>query len=547
MKRNILFILLSIFLSAFVVSSCEDVLDVQPLDAYTEENIFSDISLTQAYVTEMYTTLITGFDDDASMYISDEARNNFNWGSSYTIIRGEMTADDCGGFGTWQKYYSDIKACNIFFRNVDKIPAQTADDKVVKNYLIGEVTFMRAMYYMDLTTRYGGVPLITKPFDLNDKNIMLARNSYDSCADFVVDEFEKAAGLLPVSWSGSNFGRATKGAALAMKARMLLYMASPLWNPDNDKAKWQKAADAAKAVIDLRKYSLDPDYKGLFLNPLSPEIIFERLYTTEHSNYFDWEQTPNGQHGYSACCVLQQMVDSYEMEDGTMPDTTMYTKVTSNPWAGRDPRFYASIVCDGQPIRGVEAQFWINEDGKTGGNDSEFGYDNWNVSDTHYTLRKFLDESLTAQWEDWGSQPWIYARLAEVYLNYAEAECELGKDIEARKYVNLIRARARGGRTGILPDVTESGEALMKKIRQERKVELAFEGFRYWDVRRWKIADSTENFESKGIKIIRHPDGTKSYSIVHVDNRVFKPQHYLFPIPNSEIRKDDLLKQNPGY
>jgi hypothetical protein len=529
------------------LSSCRDVLDVQPLDAYTEDNIFSDISLTEAYVTKMYATMRTGFSSYATMYISDEARNNFNWGGSYTITRGEMTPDDCGSFGTWSAYYSNIKACNIFFNNEDKIPADNEDNARMKNYLIGEVTFMRAMYYMDLTIRYGGEPLITKTFALDDHDMMLPRNTFDECAEFVVTEFDKAAGLLPSSWSGSDFGRATKGAALAMKARMLLFMASPLWNTENDQKKWQNAADAAKAVIDMTQYSLDPDYKGLFLNPSSTEIIFERLYTTEHSNNFDWEQTPNGQHGYSACCVLQQMVDSYENTDGTMPDTASYEKATTDPWAGRDPRFYASIVCDGQKIRGVEAQFWINEDGKTGGNDSEFGYDNWNVSDTHYTLRKFLDESLTAQWEDWGSQPWIFARLGEQYLNYAEAECELGKYDEARKYVNLIRKRARGGVTGILPDVTESGDSLLQKIRHERKIELAFEGFRYWDVRRWKIAETTQNFKSEGIKIVRHSDGTKSYTIVPVDVRVFKHQHYLFPVPNSEIRKDDLLKQNPDY
>lgn len=523
--------------------SC-DFLDVEPLDSYTESNVFADAALTDAYVTRHYTLPTNGFSSYALRFVCDESRNNFSWGSSYTLTRGEMTPDQYGSFSLWNSYYANIRSCNIFFNNIEKLET----DESTRNLLIGEMTFFRAYYYMDLVRRFGGVPIITKTFELEDEEMMISRNSYEECIDFITSEFDKAASLLPVQHSGTKFGRATKGAALALKARTLLYAASPLWNTGGDISKWQAAADAAKAVIDLGVYSLDEDYKGLFLNPKSPEIIFQRLYTSEYNNGFDWPNTPNGWTGWSATCILQDMVDSYELEDGTLPDPALYATATEDPWAGREPRFYASIVCDGQLFRDAIADFWINEDGQTGGKDSEYGTDNWNKSDTHYTIRKFMDESLTAPWETYGAQPWIYCRLAEVYLNYAEALLETGQENEARYYINLIRQRARNGNANILPDITAGGNELRLALQHERKIELAFEEHRWYDVRRWKIAEVTENGPENGIRIIKKKDGTKSYQIEKIDTRKFiAPNHYLFPIPNQEIRKNNKLEQNPGY
>ena len=300
-------------------------------------------------------------------------------------------------------------------------------------------------------------------------------------------------------------------------------------------------------MIDLGLYSLDPDYKGLFLNAESPEIIFQRLYNTEFGSWYDWYNSPNGWGGYSCTAVLQEMVDSYEMEDGSMPDASIYANATENPWAGRDPRLYASIVCDGQDFRGREIEFWVNTDGETGGTDSEFGRDAWNYSKTHYTIRKFMDESLQNSWSDKGSQPWVYCRLAEIYLNYAEALFHLGDENGARQYVNLVRERARGGKPAILPDVTATGDELLEKIQHERKVELAFEEHRFYDVRRWKIGEKTDTGEFHGINITKNPDGTKKYEIFKIQDRMFKAANYLLPIPNYERRRNDLLEQNPEY
>lgn len=340
-----------------------------------------------------------------------------------------------------------------------------------------------------------------------------------------------------------------------MKSRMLLYAASPWWGVRT----YEEAADAAEEVIELcgglGVNNLDPDYQGLFLNPESPEIIFQRLYNQEYGHYFDAENSPNGWHGYSATCVTQEMVDSYEKRGGVMPDTQWYddkTTTTANPWEDRDPRFYASIVCDGQSFRDGEAEFYVNEDGTTGGKDSEYGTDNWNYSETHYTIRKFMDEALINLWSEKAYHPWIYCRLAEIYLNYAEAKYFCGDEVTARQYVNFVRERARNmaeDPTNMLPDVTESGDALLKKIQQERKVELAFEEHRYFDVRRWKIAEDTQVGQFHGIKITKKADGTKTYTISNVGNprKFISPNHYLAPIPNYERRKNSALEQNPGY
>lgn len=543
MKKNLFKILSMGIVSTSLLTSC-NVLDVEPQDSYTEDVIFQDEKLTEAYVTMNYTRPRNGWSRNSLRFCSDEAMENFNWSSCWTINTGGMTPDQLGPLDIWATYYSYIKNCNIFFSNLDNLNSISQDKRDI---LIGEATFFRAYYYMELVNNYGGVPLITRLFELDDPEMMVERNSYEECVDFIVSEFSKAAELLPERFSGADFGRVTKGAALAMKGRMLLYAASPLWNPNDDTKKWEAAADAAKAVIDLGIYSLDSDYKGLFLNPESPEIIFQRLYNSEFGEYYDWYNSPNGWGGYSCTCVLQEMVDSYEMEDGSMPDPSIYSTATSDPWAGRDPRLYASVVCDGQKFREREVEFWVSADGNSGGQDSEYGRDAWNYAKTHYTIRKFMDESLTNSWSDKGSQPWIYCRLAEVYLNYAEALFHLGDEENARKYVNAVRLRARGGKENILPDITASGDELLAKIQHERKVELAFEEHRFYDVRRWKIGETTDSGEFHGIRITLNQDGTKRYEIFKVQDRLFKQADYLLPIPNYERRKNDLLVQNPGY
>ena len=543
--------LISVFLTA-----CSDFLDLQPLDSFSEETIFTDVALTEAYVNARYLDIKVGMSTGDFTYarggglrhLCDEAYHTFGDNNAYVFNRGELNPDYSNQHLTWTDYYTAIKNCNIFFASIEKLQG----DQRLIDRLIGEVTFIRAFLYADLVSRYGGVPIITKVFGLDD-DFSVPRSSYDESVDFILSELDKAAALLPAVYDDANFGRATKGAALALKARVLLYRASPLWNATNDRSKWQAAADAAKAVIDLQDngsliYELDSDYKGLFINNRSKEIIFMRIFNDIMRTNFDRNTSPNGFNGWSQTSVLQNLVDAYEMADGTMPSETEYTK-GNTPWLNREPRFYASIVCDGQIFRGREIEFWVSSGSGASGIDSNLGIDSWNASKSGYTMRKFMDESLTTvNYNTISKQPWIYIRLAEIYLNYAEAMFELGNESVAREYINEIRKRAREGDPNVLPDIVASGEALREKIQHERRIELVFEDHRYFDVRRWKIADITDNKPAMRLVIVRD-DVTleKTYTIEVLQERQFFPQHYLMPISRTEIQRAPQIEQNPGY
>ena len=389
-------------LFSLFMTSCSDFLDLKPLDSFSEETVFSDIALTEAYVNARYLDIKVGFSTNDFSYargqglrvICDEAYHTFGDQNAYVFNRGELNPDYANQHTTWTDYYIAIKNCNIFFESIENLQG----DQRVIDRLIGEITFIRAFLYADLISRYGGVAIITNVFGLDDDYYTVTRSSYDESVSFVLSELDKAATLLPVAHTDANFGRATKGAALALKARVLLRAASPFWNTANDRNKWQAAADAAKAVIDLQNngspaYVLDNDYKGLFLNNRSKEIIFMRIFNDEMRTNFDRNSSPNGFNGWSQTSIIQNMVDAYEMADGTMPKEDEYAK-GNTPWQNRDPRFYASIVCDGQIFRGREIEFWVSSGAGASGMDSNLGIDSWNATKSGYTMRKFMDESI---------------------------------------------------------------------------------------------------------------------------------------------------------
>lgn len=573
-------IAVGILTALIALSSCSDYLDIEPRDTFSEKAVFGNMKTLDQYVTQRYSETRHALGRVALRFMCDESWNNFNQNNMNTIQKGSMNPDMWIATGTWNDYYGAIKNCNIFMRNMSLIETLKTDASSTAkvNQMVGEITFLRAFYYADLISKYGGVPLITDVFDINTPHdkMFVPRNSYQECVTFVVSELDKAAAILPVSYSDVMFGRATKGAALALKSRVLLYAASPYWNTTNDVDLWTKAANAAADVINLntdgtisatagsKVYSLDPDYKKLFLNPQSQEIIFEKLFSTEFGQYFDWYNAPNGYHGWSETCVSGGLVDDYEMMDGSLPDpATLYGKDVDNrktyavgttPWDGREPRFYATIACDGQNFKGRNIEYYINaptppaKESTTGGKDSgKGGIEEWNVSKTGYFIRKFTNDNLVQSWNDKSNAPWIYSRLGEIYLNYAEALYNIGREADAKFYLNKIRERARGNTTA-LPDVTESGDALLKKIQHERRIELAFEEHRYFDVRRWKIAEKTDNGILTGVHVVKEVNGQKSYGLKEVEKSLkFYKQHYLMPIPRSEIERNNLLIQNPNY
>lgn len=551
-------ILICCYILCVIMTSCKkDVLDKTPLDSYTDQSVWKDLSLAEAFTNNLYNVLPNAehnWDNTtnrtwALSSACDEAFNKFDDYNASVMNSGSLTPDNLGVFDIWGSTYSIIQNCNIFLSKIDNVPGDAAR----RDRLKGEVTYLRAYAYFKLIRDYGGVPLITKPFDLNS-NFERSRNTYEDCSSFISDELDKAASLLPLQQSSASLGRATKAAALALKSTLLLYAASPQWNTANDMVKWKKASDAAKAVIDLNTFKLfSGNYADLFTT-LNSELIMVRLTNKQYmwSAFQGVEMflSPSGFHGWASFAPSQNLVDAYGTADGKDITDPTSGYDPQHPYVNRDPRFYQDIVYDGRPYGQpafCQDRYGVGSTNAAefyeGGLDSPQGWDKWNNSVTRYTFRKYCDTTYNFNEETQTNKFWIVSRLSEIYLNYAEAQYRLGNNGVAIQYLDLIRQRA--GIKKPLPNAL-SGTALENKIRNERQVELSLEGHRYYDVRRWKIADVTENKPLMGVIITKKANGSKTYNYSQVQTRVFKPQHYLLPIPKSEINRTKLT-QNPGY
>jgi len=524
----------------------QDILDLRPTDQYSDADVWNDLALVQQYVDQTYSGINAGFALVNCVGLSDEAYNTHNYCNSNVVNQGTLSPTQVA-WNPWTANYANIRRVNIFMSRIADVPGAEAQ----KATLTGEMRFLRANKYVELAKAYGGVPLLTKPFGLDD-DFEVPRVSFDSIVKFVVSELDAALPMLPAATSGPTLGRADRRAALALKADILLYAASPLYNPDNDQAKWQAASDAAKAVIDLPGVTLwTGDYKDLFLRTWQPEVIFGRVYNKEFEDHDGFERniSPNGYGGWSAHTPLQSHVDSYEMAATGKPITDPTSGYDpSNPYAGRDPRFYANIVFDNAMYWGRRAEFW------DGGKDSNKGIQPWNTSLTGYTYRKWFDSTrvLGAARTSAGvpNRVWAIYRLAEFYLDYAEEQYHLGAEAVALDYVNRIRTRP-----GVaMPPITASGPELLKAIEHERQIELAFEFKRYWDLLRWKQAEVELSKPATGVYITRDAAGVKTYNYDCATTtkclyqvRKFLPYMYVFPIPNAEIQRSKSITQNPGY
>ena len=539
--KKIIYILVAIL----ALNSC-DVLDMKPLDKVSDTDVWEDSALIELYVNASYNSINHEFSPHMLSDASDETYCIHNWGNFWVIQKGEMTSDNVTSISEkinyWKSAYSNIRTINVFFDRIDDAPIET----VLKNRMKGEMKFIRAWIYANLIWRYGDVPLITNLFELN-QDYKVKRDSYSDCVDFITKELDEAITLLPAKSSSETLGRATGDACKALKARVLLYAASEQNNPSHSKEKWEAAAEATKAVLDAG-YSLGNDYQSVFLED-NDEIIFARYFTQANSTDFMLFNGRNGSNGWTGENPTQNLVNAYEMTNGELPylNEELPLKINpasgydeSNPYAGRDPRLDASILHDGSMWAGRETETWH------GGLDSpESSIGSWNASKTAYAFRKFMIESIPPSGSSVKPEnPWIFFRLAEFYLNYAEIMYELGNEEQAREYVNKVRARQSVN----MPPVTASGEKLRDKIRNERRVELAFEGHRFFDVRRWCIADETENRDLLAMNIQKQADGTKTYEVTMLLKRSFLEQHKLVPIPRTEIDKSEgSLVQNPGY
>lgn len=547
--KNAAGILTAFICIGLLFGSCNKTLDLQPLDAYSENDVWSDPKLTQVFVNSIYDQTVLGYKDGGFGWAAqtDELYGNFNWTNENLYVRGEATPDNQtgGSLNLWGPLYSSIRSSNIFFANIDKVDTSGGGGFIRR--MKGEVYFLRGLAYFELLKRFGGVPLITKIYTVNDKVFNEKRATWTETKDFILSDINQAVQFLPAVYSNDNDkGRATIGAALALKSRLLLYAASPYFNKSNDQKLWQDAKGAAKAVIDFNgnMYALygnaaNGTYNNTYLNFFNTEVIFSRVYSglvkADRYNTVSRDLSPNGYNGYSAYNVTEQMVDAFEMADGSKFSWSN-TAQAKTPYLNREPRFYAAILANNQQFRGRLTGFY------EGGDDSpQSPYSPWNASKTRYTVRKMVNESHDWNVQEYDASQWVVFRLSEIYLNYAEACAALNEDGEALVYLNKIRTEKAG-----LPAVAATGTALMDKIKHERRIELCFEGHRYFDIRRWGIAEIGSE-DAKGVIIRKQTDGTFTYELITVQDRTWVPGFYYYPIPRTEIQKNPAIEQNPHY
>jgi len=588
MKKLSILCMVSAF--AFIlISSCnKSFLNTKPLTTFSEQDVWGDPVLEQLYVNNLYNQLSWGWSESGMV---DESRSRGDV-DDFKINNMLITSDDAGR-GGWGVSYTSIRACNIFLENIDKFPSTTTliDGKTINDRLKGEVTFLRALYFHNLVSYFGGVPLITKSYSLTD-DFTAARATYADCVKFITDECDIAASLLPVVNTGNAVGRATKGAALALKSRVLLYAASDQHNTDkfsdfsnpellgytsgSQANRWKAARDAAKAVIDLNMYSLykpDPasgreasqNYEDLFVSKKSVEDIFVRFFNASLDKGFrGWTLTPNGWYGNGLVGAINELVDDYEMSDGTRFSRSI-PKQALEPYTNRDPRFYGTLLYEGakwrarpsdlvgiDPAGVLQVGYWETWNNATSKIVNIWGLDSknsivnsWNSNSTGTIIHKTLDRTVDIQASD-QDLTWRYFRYGEILLNYAEACNELGEDVEARTYLNKIRKRA------FMPDIIESGDALRAHIRNERRVEMAFEGQRLFDVRRWLMGPAAYH-GVHGVTVVYklntdHTTATiPTITPVQIMTGSWDDKAYFFPIARDEVNKNSLLVQNPGY
>ena len=544
---------------AFTHSSCNGFLDREGDSFIDKTATFDSYNRTKQYLTYAYTLLPDGLNrfsreamlasatDDAEFAIESAEIQQFNNGSWNAL----NNPDD-----VWNRYYSGISKCCTLLENTNHVNLDISrldPDKQVEyaNSLKdirmwrAEARFLRAYFHFELLKRYGPIPIVTSTLSINGNYENTPRPTMKEVVDFIAKECDIAADTLELTpWRNVNdaFGRATKGAALALKSRLLLYAASPLYvdfgdtnetNKPTDVALWKLAANAAKAVIDLNQYELASSYADLFKNDFqNKEYIFVRRYAANSD--FEKSNFPVSFGGKGGTNPSQNLVDDYEMLDGTPFDWNDPAKA-AQPFENRDARLGATILMNMAPFKGKKVATYPE------GADAS---PNPNATKTGYYLRKFLNEDVNIQTGGSSSGHVVpLFRLAEIYLNYAEAlnECDpTNPDIAL--YLNKVRNRAS------LPNVSAlSQEQMRAVIQHERRVELAFEEHRSWDVRRWKIASSTLGAPLMGVQIERKPLGGYTYMPVKVEQRVFQPKMYWYPIPQSEVLKLKQWKQNNGW
>ena len=612
------------FIALIVVTtlSCDKgFLNTQPLDKISSEATWSDGPLSEAFIFNVYSYLgYGGFEEQAMASYTDEAMFTHAGRNINTFTEGNESPSNLAWFSStyeWGNMYLAIRQANVA---ISRLPTATFTNQPLKDRLLGEAKFLRAYYYSQLMRNYGGIPLIDKPFGLNEE-YAVPRNTFEETIKFITKDLDDAITLL--DGKGETKGRASKIAALALKSRVLLYaasdlhdaakvttvsagLASPLlaYPAGGQAARYAAAKAAAKAVLDAGTgYKLNltapasakdgqANYTAIAMGggsgaadpSAAVELLLQRSATALYTQEDNWplgglhygiNNGPNGYHNWAGNTPIQQMVDDYEMMDGSKFDWSKPEHATE-PYVNRDPRFYASVLYDGanwkprpsdviglDPVSQVQTGYY--DDGKgnliNGIDTRESAIENWNGSRSHYYTRKFIDPNPALPDNQSNAQvvPWPFLRYTEAVLNYVEACIKTGDEAEAKAWLNKIRFRAG------MPAVTDSGTDLWNRYVNERRVELAYEEHRFFDVRRWLIAPQTVGRGIKTINIVaklkpgktalspyRYDKSTYDYTYKVVDNtenetRKWNDKMYYRPFGRDEISRNAKLSQNPGY
>lgn len=594
MKKNILYITIVLTCSITLVN-CNDFLETKPLTEYSEIDVWesSNPDLIESFLSNIYLSIEHGYEKFPTSVYVDEADARGNSGI-LNVNSGGDASTSTGYWHQWTSIYKAVRECNIVLENIERSPLE----KEIKERIKGEAYFLRAMHYHQLLKIYGAVPIIRRAYNLTD-DFLIARSSFSDCVDFIIEDCNVAASLLPVEYTGSNLGRATQGAAMALKSRVLVHAASDLhqsiknlypnykqpellgYVDDSQSERWLKAKNAAKDVMDLGIYDLfrknptsleeaTTNCQELFLSYGNEEDIFIRYFRP------DWWRGvnngplqlyyPNGFGGRGNNVPLGNLVDDFEMIDGTRFDWNN-EEHASKPYVNRDPRFHAFIIYEGSKVRdmGREASLLSIDPTST----LQVGrYEKWNETTnsvtiqhgldtrqssvrpgeagfTGYYIRKMMDPTIDG-WFFAQDIPWRYFRYAEILFNYVEACIELGEEEEARKYLNVIRKRAG------MPDIIDTGSALRDRMRNEKRVEMMYEDQRYFDVRRWMIGEEAygDCYAADVLYPLLEDKTTSSVPIInHIvfQKRKWDNKMYFKPIFHDETLRNEMLIQNPGY
>ncbi|MBK1440541.1 RagB/SusD family nutrient uptake outer membrane protein [Parapedobacter sp. ISTM3] len=554
MKRNLIYY--TILTGALALTGCSKVLDKRNLSAVSDDLVWNDENYAEAFLNKLYLDNLPSWDVEVSSY-SDEASPEV--GNS-AILYGQLVTTS---IDEW--YYDQIRSINLLMANVDK----SSLGAEVKNSFKAQAAVLRAWRYFEMVRLYGGVPLVLHPQELTE-DLSVSRASASDCIDAILADLEFAEAYLPWRWTGNDEGRFTKAVVQALKGRVLLYYASPQFNPNQDQDRWTASYNAnkrAKEELAAEGYGLYESYANLWFDEMNKEVIFVKRFqepTVVHSWDASTRPLSEAQNFSGANHPTWDMVASYPMASGAAIDDPDSGYDPIYYWKNRDPRFDATIAYNGV--------LW-ELSGKSGRRQWTYEGAEANAPTlSGFYCRKAVNVGYTPYFTERSSTDWIELRYAEVLLNFAESAVETGRLDEAYDVLKQIRHRA-----GIAPGSEQlyglkagMGKAeLIAAIMLERKLEFAFEGKRYWDLRRRKLFEQELNGKRrKGLlpklkvsnaefeRVKDQVDLNTQYhlyfedEIINVD-RVFdinfRDNYYFYALPNRHLETNANLEQTIGW